>query len=175
MLPSVVLRAMILMHIVVWVMIHQLIQLILTLEKPKLWSQLAAFWLPLVNFQCIFLDHFAVHRLNRCSPFRWQIKPARATFSRPNKITIVIIPSQPGETNFEVFQHLKSWKLFCIIILIGKKLTSNFEIKKLKKNNGWTKYRKNDSFDGVQLHLFRYINKTQVCCQKWDSNPHLQE
>ena len=62
MLPSVILRAMILMHIVVWVMIHQLIQLILTLEKAKLWSQLAAFWLPLVNFHCIFLDHFAVHR-----------------------------------------------------------------------------------------------------------------
>ena len=110
------------------------------------------------------------------SPFGWQIKPACITFSRPNNITIVIIPSQSSKTRYEDFKiFFQHWKLFCMIVLTAT-LDEQFKSSKSWHQTEQTTEEnlvKSDWFNGVS-RLF-YINKKQVGCQEWDSNPRLQE
>ena len=86
----------------------------------------------------LFVRHFEsiLIRLVPSKPFGWQIKPARIIFSKPNKIKIVIIPSQSIETTFEISKHsfdiLKQKTFFQNIAEIFK----TFEIDTSKRANG---------------------------------------
>ena len=58
-----------------------------------------------------------------CSTFEWQIKPARITFSSPNKIRLSLLQVSHGKQDIWISTHsfnIRKWELFCMIILIAK-------------------------------------------------------
>ena len=99
--------------------------------------------------------------------YGWQIKPACIPFPRPNKIMIVIIPSQPMKTRYEdlkTFFHW-NWELSCMIILMPtldeqfKNLNSSHPREQTAEEN----VEKKNDCNSVQLNAFSMSTKS-----RWD-------
>ena len=113
--------------------------------------------------------------------FDWQIKPARITFSRLKKhCNCHLLQANQGKKDLYISKHsfnIETWKRFCMMFLITKldeqftKFNSLHKIEQTTDGN----FEKKWLVQWRPTSCFYYINKKQVSCQEWDSNPRLQE